>query len=155
MTKEGLAKAAPPPPAPPRQGEPDANTAYRADIKGAPMKGSKDALVTIVQFSDFQCPFCSRVEPTISKVMDEYKGKVRVVWRNLPLPFHPNAMPAAIAARAAGEQGKFWEMHDKIFANQRQHGPRDVREVRAGDGPEHGQVQGGAGGAEGQGGDRG
>src|SRR4029077_20644049 len=56
--------------------------------------------------------------PTISKVMDEYKGKVRVAWRDLPLPFHPNAMPAAIAARAAGEQGKFWEMHDKIFANQ-------------------------------------
>ena len=82
------------------------------------MKGAKDALVTIVQFSDFQCPFCSRVEPTITKVMDEYKGKVRVVWRDLPLPFHPNAMPAAIAARAAGEQGKFWEMHDKIFANQ-------------------------------------
>jgi protein-disulfide isomerase len=82
------------------------------------MKGAKDAPVTIVQWSDFQCPFCSRVEPTISKVMDEYKGKVRVVWRDLPLPFHPNAMPAAIAARAAGEQGKFWEMHDKIFADQ-------------------------------------
>ena len=71
-----------------------------------------------MQFSDFQCPFCSRVEPTINQVMDEYKGKVRVAWRDLPLPFHPNAMPAAIAARAAGEQGKFWEMHDKIFANQ-------------------------------------
>jgi protein-disulfide isomerase len=71
-----------------------------------------------VQFSDFQCPFCSRVEPTVAKVMDEYKGKVRVAWRDMPLPFHPNALPAAIAARAAGEQGKFWEMHDKIFANQ-------------------------------------
>jgi protein-disulfide isomerase len=118
LTQEGLTKAAPPPPAPPRQGEPDANTAYRAEVKGAPVKGAKDALVTIVQFSDFQCPFCSRVEPTITKVMDEYKGKVRVAWRDMPLPFHPNAMPAAIAARAAGEQGKFWEMHDKIFANQ-------------------------------------
>src|SRR6476660_1611279 len=50
--------------------------------------------------------------------MDDYKGKVRVAWRDLPLPFHPNAMPAAIAARAAGDQGKFWEMHDKIFADQ-------------------------------------
>ena len=118
LTQEGLTKAAAPPPPPPRQGEPDANTAYRAEVKGAPVKGAKDALVTIVQFSDFQCPFCSRVEPTISKVMDEYKGKVRVAWRDMPLPFHPNAMPAAIAARAAGEQGKFWEMHDKIFANQ-------------------------------------
>src|SRR6185295_2034889 len=81
-------------------------------------KGAKDALVTIVQFSDFQCPFCSRVEPTITKVMDTYKGKVRVLWKDLPLPFHQNAMPAAIAARAAGEQGKFWEFHDKLFANQ-------------------------------------
>jgi protein-disulfide isomerase len=118
LTRAGLAKAAPPPPPPARQGEPDAATVYRAEVKGAPIKGAKDALVTIVQFSDYQCPFCSRVEPTISKVMDEYKGKVRVAWRDLPLPFHPNAMPAAIAARAAGEQGKYWEMHDKIFANQ-------------------------------------
>jgi protein-disulfide isomerase len=118
LTSNGLTKAAPPPPAPARQGEPDATTVFRADVKGAPIKGAKDALVTIVQYSDYQCPFCSRVEPTISKVMDEYKGKVRVAWRDLPLPFHPNAMPAAIAARAAGEQGKYWEMHDKIFANQ-------------------------------------
>src|SRR5204863_8142160 len=81
-------------------------------------KGGKQPKVTIIEFSDFQCPFCSRVEPTMDKVMEEYKGKVRVAWRDLPLPFHPNAMPAAIAARAAGEQGKYWEMHDKIFANQ-------------------------------------
>ena len=118
LTASGLDKAAAPPPPPPQPGTPDANTRFRAEIKGAPMKGAKDAPVTIVQFSDFQCPFCSRVEPTVAKVMDEYKGKVRVVWRDLPLPFHPNAMPAAIAARAAGEQGKFWEMHDKIFADQ-------------------------------------
>ena len=118
LTASGLDKAAAPPPAAARPGEPDANTRYRAEIKGAPMKGAKDAPVTIVQWSDFQCPFCSRVEPTISKVMDDYKGKVRVVWRDLPLPFHPNAMPSAIAARAAGEQGKFWEMHDKLFADQ-------------------------------------
>ena len=99
-------------------------------MKGAPVKGAKDALVTIVQFSDFQCPFCSRVEPTIDQVMKEYQGKVRVAWRDLPLPFHPNAMPAAIAARAAGEQGKFWEMHDKIFADQ-QHLDRETYEKYA------------------------
>jgi protein-disulfide isomerase len=115
LIKDGLDKAAPPP-APP--GQPDAGTRFRADIKGAPMKGAKDALVTIVQFSDYQCPFCSRVEPTMDKIMEEYKGKVRVAWRDLPLPFHNNAMPAAIAARAAGEQGKFWEMHKKLFTNQ-------------------------------------
>jgi protein-disulfide isomerase len=118
LTRAGLDKAAAPPPQPQRPGEADANTVFRADIKGAPIKGAKDAPVTIVQFSDYQCPFCSRVEPTIAKVMDDYKGKVRVVWRDLPLPFHPNALPAAIAARAAGDQGKYWEMHDKIFANQ-------------------------------------
>jgi protein-disulfide isomerase len=118
LIKDGLDKAAAPPPPPPSRGQPDPGTRFRAEIKGSPMKGAKDAPVTIVQWSDFQCPFCSRVEPTISKVMDEYKGKVRVVWRDLPLPFHPNAKPAAIAARAAGDQGKFWEMHDKIFADQ-------------------------------------
>jgi protein-disulfide isomerase len=130
LTQAGLEKAAPPPPPPARAGEPDANTRYRAEIKGSPMKGDKNAPVTIVQWSDFQCPFCSRVEPTVSKVMDEYKGKVRVVWRDLPLPFHPNALPSAIAARAAGEQGKFWEMHDKLFADQ-QHEDRATFEKYA------------------------
>ncbi len=118
LTKNGLDKAAPPPPPPAAAGEPDANVVYKAEIGSAPVKGPKDALVTIVIWSDFQCPFCGRVEPTLAKVEEEYKGKVRLVWKDLPLPFHQNAMPAAIAARAAGEQGKFWEMHDKLFANQ-------------------------------------
>jgi len=126
---KGLDKAAAPPPTP---GQPDDKTRFKADVKGAPIKGAKDALVTIVQFSDFQCPFCSRVEPTINQVMKEYNGKVRVAWRDLPLPFHPNAMPAAIAARAAGDQGKFWEMHDKIFADQ-QHMDRPTYEKYAQD----------------------
>jgi protein-disulfide isomerase len=131
LIKDGLEKAAAPAPTQ-RPGEPDANTRFRADVKGAPVKGAKDALVTIVQYSDFQCPFCSRVEPTINQVMKEYGGKVRVAWRDLPLPFHPNAMPAAIAARAAGEQGKFWEMHDKIFADQA-HMDRPTYEKYAGE----------------------
>ncbi len=132
LTSGGLDKAAAPPPPPAAAGEPDANTRFKADIKGAPLKGAKDAQVTIVQFSDYQCPFCSRVEPTIEKVMTEYKGKVRVAWRDLPLPFHPNAMPAAVAAKAAGEQGKYWEMHDKIFADQ-QHMDRATYEKYAGE----------------------
>jgi protein-disulfide isomerase len=118
LTRNGLDKAAAPPPPPPAAGEPDANVAYKAEIGAAPVRGPKDAPVTIVMWSDFQCPFCGRVEPTLTKVEEEYRGKVRVVWKDLPLPFHQNAMPAAIAARAAGEQGKFWEMHDKLFANQ-------------------------------------
>jgi protein-disulfide isomerase len=116
LTKDGLDKAA----APPAQaGAPSPDTVFKADIKGAPSKGAKDALITIVEFSDFQCPFCARVEPTMSKVMEEYKGKVRVVWRDFPLPFHQDATPAAIVARVANEQGKFWEMHAKLFENQR------------------------------------
>ena len=81
-------------------------------------KGPKNAPVTIVEFSDFQCPFCGRVVPTLKQLEEQYKGKVRVAFKNQPLPFHPNARPAAEAALAANEQGKFWEMHDKLFANQ-------------------------------------
>jgi len=118
LTKNGLDKAAPPPPPPAAAGEPDPNTAYKAELGSLPIRGEKDAPVTIVMWSDFQCPFCGRVEPTITKVLTDYKGKVRLAWHDLPLPFHQNAMPAAMAARAAAEQGKFWDMHDKLFANQ-------------------------------------
>jgi protein-disulfide isomerase len=92
--------------------------AVRVDIGDAPVRGPRDALVTVVVFSDFQCPFCGKVEPTLAQVMEAYQGRVRLVWKDFPLAFHPNAMPAALAARAAGEQGKFWEMHDRLFANQ-------------------------------------
>ncbi len=95
---------------------------YQVPVTAAqPVKGPADALVTIVAVSDFQCPFCSRVEPTITQLMQDYKGKLRVVWRNNPLPFHQNAMPAAEASMEAMAQGgsdKFWQMHDKLFANQ-------------------------------------
>jgi protein-disulfide isomerase len=117
IIKDGLDKATPKKEEA-RPGEPQPSEIYKAEVKGAPIKGAKDALVTIVQFSDFQCPFCSRVEPTIDQVMKEYAGKVRVAWRNLPLPFHNNAKPAAIAAMAANQQGKFWQMHEKLFKNQ-------------------------------------
>ncbi len=87
-----------------------------------PSKGADDALVTIVEFSEFQCPFCSRVLPTQSRILNEYRGKVRFVWRNNPLPFHQEAGPAAQAAMEAHAQGgndKFWEFHDLLFENQR------------------------------------
>jgi protein-disulfide isomerase len=117
LVKDGLEKAAPRKEEP-RAGEPKADEVYKAEVAGAPVKGAKDALVTIVQFSDFQCPFCSRVEGTIDQVLKEYAGKVRVAWRNLPLPFHNNAKPAALAAMAANQQGKFWQMHGILFKNQ-------------------------------------
>jgi protein-disulfide isomerase len=84
-----------------------------------PSKGPKDAKVTIVEFSDFECPYCTRAEETVKQVMQKYDGKVRLVYRDFPLPFHPNAQKAAEAARCAGDQGKYWEMHEKLFANQR------------------------------------
>jgi protein-disulfide isomerase len=81
------------------------------------VKGNKDARVTIVEFSDFQCPYCARLQPTLKQVLEAYPNDVKLVYKDYPLSFHKNARPAAKAARAAGEQGKFWEMHDLIFAN--------------------------------------
>jgi protein-disulfide isomerase len=106
----------------PRRPNPDA--VYKVEVPaGTPQRGPNDALVTIVEFSDFQCPFCSRVEPTLTQIAERYGNDVRIVWMNNPLPFHPNAGPAANAAMEAFEQGgnaKFWAMHDKLFENQRE-----------------------------------
>jgi protein-disulfide isomerase len=83
-----------------------------------PIRGPARAPVTLVVFSDFQCPFCARVEPTLAQVRQAYGNQVRIVWKHQPLSFHTNALPAAEAAEAAREQGKFWEFHDRLFANQ-------------------------------------
>ncbi|MEO6029475.1 MAG: thioredoxin domain-containing protein [Candidatus Binatia bacterium] len=85
---------------------------------GRPERGGAKAPVTIVEFSDYQCPFCKRGEDAIDKVVETYGDKVRVVFRDYPLPFHPQARPAAEAASCANAQGKFWEYHKKLFANQ-------------------------------------
>ncbi|MGC4001005.1 MAG: thioredoxin domain-containing protein [Anaeromyxobacter sp.] len=85
-----------------------------------PIKGNPKAPVTLVVFSDFQCPYCSRVEPTLTEVARTYGDKVRFVWKHQPLStMHPQAVPAALAAEAARKQGKFWEMHDLLFSDQR------------------------------------
>ncbi|MGE5788221.1 MAG: DsbA family protein [Myxococcales bacterium] len=84
----------------------------------APSFGPQDAKVTIVEFSDFQCPFCSRGANAVTDIKKKYAGKVRVVFRQFPLSFHDKAHLAAEAALAAHAQGKFWEFHDKMFANQ-------------------------------------
>ena len=102
-----------------RPGSPDPSATYKVPVGEAYTKGPADALVTIVEWSDFQCPFCKRVGDTMKKVEETYAGKVRVAFKHNPLSFHKNAMPAAIAAEAAGKQGKFWEMHDKLFENGR------------------------------------
>jgi protein-disulfide isomerase len=82
------------------------------------VKGADDALVTIVEFSDFQCPFCVRVQPSLARLTDTYGDKVRVVFKHYPLPFHNQADEAAKLSMAAQKQGKFWEMHDLLFENQ-------------------------------------
>jgi protein-disulfide isomerase len=100
---------------------PEADTkVYPVAAGESASKGPKGAPLQVIIFSDFQCPFCGRVEPTLAQMEKEYQGKVRFVWKNYPLPFHNNAEPAAEAAMAAGAQGKFWQMHDKLFANQQQ-----------------------------------
>lgn len=91
---------------------------YRAKVTvdGAYDKGPKEAPVTIVEFSDFECPFCRRALPVMNDIMKQYAGKVRWVYRDFPLAsIHPLAVKAAEAARCAGESGKFWQYHDLIF----------------------------------------
>ncbi|HEY6005312.1 MAG TPA: thioredoxin domain-containing protein [Anaeromyxobacter sp.] len=94
-----------------------------------PVRGNPKAPVTLVLFSDFQCPFCANVEPTLAEVRKQYGDKVRLVWKHQPLPFHPNALPAAEAAEAAREQGKFWEMHDRLFSSQRELSPDTYEKI--------------------------
>ncbi|MFT5355817.1 MAG: protein-disulfide isomerase, partial [Polyangiales bacterium] len=108
----------------PARRQPDPAAVYKLELPAGPLpqRGPDNALVTIVQFSDFECPFCSRVEPTLAQVVAEYGNDVRVLWMNNPLPFHPDAGPAAQAALEAFEQGgnrTFWAMHAKLFENQR------------------------------------
>ncbi len=94
---------------------------------GHPALGAKDAPVTIVEFTDFQCPFCKATEATLKQLQDKYGDKIRLVHMDFPLPFHSHAMDAAKAARCANEQGKFWQYRDSLFANQSKLAPVDLK----------------------------
>ncbi len=82
------------------------------------IRGNVDAPITIVEYSDFECPFCGRVQPTLEQIFDEYGDNVRLVYRHFPLSFHARAQKAGEASECADDQGKFWEYHDLLFANQ-------------------------------------
>ena len=93
-----------------------------------PGKGPETAAVTIIEFSDFQCPACrGAAQQVIPAILKEFEGKIRVVFRDFPLSFHQDALPAAVAAECADLQGKFWDMHDLLFANQQRLKPDNLK----------------------------
>ena len=94
-----------------------------------PSKGPATAKVTIVEFSDFECPFCSRAAETVKQVEQAYGDKIRLVFRHYPLPFHQQAPKAAEAGACAADQGRFWEMHDAMFAHQEQLAPEGLKSL--------------------------
>lgn len=89
------------------------------NIQGAPFLGTENAPVVMVLFSDFECPFCGQVSPMLDEFLAKYPGKIKIVFKQFPLPMHKQAQPAALAALAAHQQGKFWQYHDQLFANQK------------------------------------
>ena len=108
----------------------DPNKVYTIPTGTSPVRGPKAAKVTVVEFADYQCPFCAQAAPLFDQVLKEYPTDVNYVFKQFPLPatMHPNALPAANAAVAAGKQGKFWEMHDLLFQNSRELGADKLKE---------------------------
>ena len=96
------------------------------DTKPAGCKGD-DCPITVVEYSEFQCPFCTRVLPDVKRLLGEYKGKIRWIVRDFPLSFHDRARPAAIAAKCAAAQGKYWQMYSILFENQRNLGDNELK----------------------------
>lgn len=129
LAGENKAKAPPPKERGEQKPAEDDKTIWKVPVGNSPTKGPATALVTIVEWSDFQCPFCSKVIPTIDEVAKTYGDKVRVVWKDNPLPFHPRAEPAAELAREAraqkGDKG-FWAAHDILWKNQQKLNDEDL-----------------------------
>jgi protein-disulfide isomerase len=96
------------------------------DVSEAPMEGSPNAKVNLVEFADYECPHCKRFQPVLRQILDEFKGEVRLYFKHYPLPQHTNARLAAEAAVAAQKQGKFWPYQDKLWENQDSLAPADL-----------------------------
>jgi len=107
---------------------PDATRVYDFDLSRAPKKGPEDAPITLVEFSDFECSFCRKSQPTLARIQEVYGKRVRLVWKHLPLSLHRNAPRAHIASVAAANQGKFWEFKDALFANPGKLQPDDLKQ---------------------------
>ena len=97
----------------------DPDKVYTIPLGDSPVRGNPEAPVAIVEYSDFQCPYCAQVQPLLMQLLEKYPDDVKLVYKHFPLAFHAAAMPATVASLAAHEQGKFWEMHDVLFANVR------------------------------------
>ena len=96
----------------------------------SPVKGRADAPVTLTLFTDFECTYCARLAPLLDQVQAQYPEKVRIVFKNFPLRMHRYAMPAALAALAANEQGQFWAFHDRLFENYNRLNAEKIEEIR-------------------------
>jgi protein-disulfide isomerase len=98
---------------------------------GRPSRGPAQATVEVIEFSDFQCPYCLRAHPIVAQVLQTYGDRIRFVYRNFPLPNHPDARPAAEAGDCAAEQGKFWPYYDRLFDHQDQLSVPDLKQHAA------------------------
>jgi protein-disulfide isomerase len=99
------------------------------DVTKAPMKGNPAAKVTLVEFADYECPHCKRLQPVLRQVLDEFHDDVKVYFKHYPLPQHTNARLAAEAAVAAQNQGKFWQFQDKLWDKQDELGPAQIEKI--------------------------
>jgi len=91
---------------------------FFVELGDAPVRGPTDAAVTVIAFSDFECPYCQRGHETLLELEREYHGKIRIAYKAFPLDFHPHAMIAALAVRTAQAEGKFWQFHDRLLSQQ-------------------------------------
>ena len=102
---------------------------FPVSVDDDPYQGNADAPVVIVQFAEFQCPYCGKAREATDQVLKHYEGKVKFVFRDFPLGFHDRAIPAAVAANCAGKQGKYWQVHDALMTNQRALEEADLERV--------------------------